>query len=190
MKGLDKIQEEAKILVDTLWNLELDSMNAICNKFKESGLSLESNDFYKSLDKYSFELCDRWDSDIKGYVNHKFEDYNNSQRYSIFRNNASAQRAHDIILNLLVPNDNYRERNLNRMKDNFYTNNTMKLNRALAKHITNEMTATEINVTTGGIGCEVIAIIDGDKVFKTKGTLCGGNIQCYHYRYFSSITNK
>ena len=31
--GLDKIQKEAKILVDTLWELELESITVMCNKF-------------------------------------------------------------------------------------------------------------------------------------------------------------
>jgi hypothetical protein len=92
-------------------------------------------------------------------------------------------------MQLLAREGQYRERNLDRMEDSFRAANTSKLNRALAKHITNDMTAEEIVVTTGSVGCEVIAIINEDKVFKTKGKLCGGYVQCYHYRYFSSLTD-
>jgi hypothetical protein len=69
----------------------------------------------------------------------------------------------------------------------FVTANMVKLNRALGKHINNEMHASEINVTTGGDGAEVTAVINGMMKFKTFGTLCGGNVQCYHYRYRSSL---
>jgi len=62
----------------------------------------------------------------------------------------------------------------------------MKLNRALAKHIHDNMTAGNIKVRVGGDGAEVTATVD-DKFFKTFGTLCGGYVQCYHYRYRSSL---
>jgi hypothetical protein len=100
------------------------------------------------------------------------------------------ERTRQILINLMARDGQYRERNLERMEDSFRAANTSKLNRALAKHITNEMEATEIVVTTGDVGCEVLAIIDGDKLFKTKGKLCGGHVQCYHFRYFSSLTDK
>ena len=106
------------------------------------------------------------------------------------RGNTSVERTRNVIMQLLAREGQYRERNLDRMEGSFRAANTSKLNRALAKHITNEMEATEIVVTTGSVGCEVLAIIDGDKLFKTKGKLCGGYIQTYHYRYFSSLTDK
>jgi hypothetical protein len=62
----------------------------------------------------------------------------------------------------------------------------IKLERALAKHLTNDMTAQDINVNNGGAGAEVSAVVDG-KNFITFGTLCGGYIQCLHYRYRSSL---
>jgi hypothetical protein len=62
----------------------------------------------------------------------------------------------------------------------------VKLNRALAKHLTDEMTAEDIKVNIGGDGAEVTAIVD-NKLFKTFGTLCGGFVQCLHYRYRSSL---
>jgi len=71
-------------------------------------------------------------------------------------------------------------------REQFVINNMVKLNRALAKHLTNDMTASNIKVNVGGDGAEVTAIVDG-KLFKTFGTLCGGYIQCLHYRYRSSL---
>ena len=190
MKGLDKIQKEAKILVDTLWELELESITVMCDKFIATGLNLEPQYFYDSLDKYMFSLCSVWDNDSKEYVTPRWNDYSDQQSYEMMRGNTSVERTRNVILQLLAREGQYRERNLERMEDSFRAANTSKLNRALAKHITNDMTATEIVVTTGNVGCEVLAIIDGDKLFKTNGKLCGGYIQTYHYRYFSSITAK
>ena len=188
--GLDKIQKEANILVDTLWELELESITAICDKFISTGLNLEPQYFYDSLDKYMFSLCSVWNNDSKEYVTPNWNDYSDSKRYEMMSGHTQIERERQIIISLMAREGQYRERNLERMEDSFRAANTSKLNRALAKHITNEMEATEIVVTTGNVGCEVLAIIDGDKAFKTKGKLCGGYIQTYHYRYFSSLTDK
>ena len=190
MKGLDKIQKEANILVDTLWELELKSITAMCDKFISTGLNLEPEYFYDSLDKYMFSFCSVWDNDSKKYVTPSWNDYSDNKRYEMMSGHTQIERERQIIINLMAREGQYRERNLERMEDSFRAANTSKLNRALAKHITNEMEATEIVVTTGVNGCEVLAIIDGDKAFKTKGKLCGGFIQTYHYRYFSSLIDK
>lgn len=68
----------------------------------------------------------------------------------------------------------------------FIAQNIKKLNRALAKHINEEMTATNISVNVGRDGAEVVADVDG-KQFVTFGVLCGGDIQRLHYRYRSSL---
>jgi len=188
--GLDKIQKEANILVDTLWELELESITAICDKFISTGLNLEPQYFYDSLDKYMFSLCSVWNNDSKEYVTPRWNDYSDNKRYEMMNGHTQIERTRQIIISLMTREGQYRERNLERMESSFRAANTSKLNRALAKHITNEMEATEIVVTTGNVGCEVLAIIDGDKAFKTKGKLCGGYIQTYHYRYFSSLTDK
>jgi len=190
MKGLDKIQKEAKVLVDTLWELELESITVMCDKFIATGLNLEPQYFYDSLDKYMFSFCSVWDNDSNEYVTPNWNDYSDNKRYEMMNGHTQIERTRQILINLMAREGQYKERNLERMEDSFRAANTSKLNRALAKHITNEMEATEIVVTTGDVGCEVLAIIDGDKLFKTKGKLCGGFIQTYHYRYFSSLTDK
>lgn len=48
------------------------------------------------------------------------------------------------------------------------------------------MSASNIKVTIGNDGAEVMAEVDG-KQFVTFGVLCGGNIQRLHYRYRSSL---
>lgn len=190
MKGLDKIQKEAKVLVDRLWELELESITVMCDKFIATGLNLEPQYFYNSLDKHMFSFCSVWDNDSKEYVTPNWNDYSDNKRYEMMNGHTQIERTRQILINLMAREGQYKERNLERMEDSFRAANTSKLNRALAKHITNEMEAEEIVVTTGDVGCEVLAIIDGDKLFKTKGKLCGGYIQTYHYRYFSSLTDK
>ena len=64
--------------------------------------------------------------------------------------------------------------------------NMMKLNRALAKHISDDMKASDIKVNIGGVGAEVRANVD-DKYFRTFATICGGAVQIMHYRYRSSL---
>ena len=64
--------------------------------------------------------------------------------------------------------------------------NMMKLNHALAKHISDDMTASDIKVNIGGVGAEVRANVD-DKYFRTFATICGGAVQIMHYRYRSSL---
>jgi hypothetical protein len=71
-------------------------------------------------------------------------------------------------------------------REDFIAQNMAKLNRALAKHLNDEMSASDIKVNVGGDGAEVTAIVDG-KIFRTFGTLCGGYVQCLHYRYRSSL---
>jgi hypothetical protein len=71
-------------------------------------------------------------------------------------------------------------------REDFVAQNMAKLNRALAKHLNDEMSASDIKVNVGGDGAEVTAIVDG-KIFRTFGTLCGGYVQCLHYRYRSSL---
>jgi len=73
-----------------------------------------------------------------------------------------------------------------RYREDFIAQNMAKLNRALAKHIDDNMSASDIKVNIGGDGAEVTAIVD-DKLFRTFGTLCGGYVQCLHYRYRSSL---
>jgi hypothetical protein len=73
-----------------------------------------------------------------------------------------------------------------RYREDFVAQNMVKLNRALAKHLNDDMSASDIKVNVGGDGAEVTAIVD-DKLFRTFGTLCGGYVQCLHYRYRSSL---
>ena len=64
--------------------------------------------------------------------------------------------------------------------------NTWKLKKSLAQHLNDNMSATDIEINISRVGAEVKANVDGKK-FVTFGSLCGGEIQCLHYRYRSSL---
>ena len=80
----------------------------------------------------------------------------------------------------------YKSRDLNVLSfmDNFVAGEGTY--RVITKCKAGFMVSSDIKVSVGGDGAEVIAIVDG-KVFRTFGTLCGGYVQCLHYRYRSSL---
>ena len=190
MKGnaLINIQKEAKVIVEQLADKQINEMvarldaflawmqvdgNAIINKYNNS---IES---YGSAEKYIFLTQHHtWNSELSKFeLPTSFEPgYSGSRRFMTKDEvNMVAELRMMLGRNWM---DSFREQ--------FIASNMMKLNRALAKHIHDNMTASNIKVRVGGDGAEVTATVD-DKFFKTFGTLCGGYVQCYHYRYRSSL---
>ena len=191
MKGnaLIHIQKEAKQIVEQLADRQINGMKERYNEFQK-WMSIEGNalvnnygggyNMYQSVHKYiymtqykkwnrelnQYELPVAYPSDYRGQ---REMDYNKDLVFQVFE------------LRLQIS-----ERWENRYREDFVAQNMAKLNRALGKHIHDNMTAENIKVNVGGDGAEVTAIVDGMK-FKTFGTLCGGYVQCYHYRYRSSL---
>jgi len=190
MKGnaLIHIQKEAKVIVEQLADKQIKEMherkdaflawmqvdgNAIINKYNNN---IES---YGSVEKYVFLTQHRtWNSELSKFVlPTSYESgYNGSRR---FMNKEEVMLVNELRMMLGA---NWEAR----FREDFIASNMMKLNRALAKHIHDNMTASNIKVRVGGDGAEVTADVDGMK-FKTFGTLCGGYVQIYHYRYRSSL---
>ena len=189
MKALLEIQNEAKVIVEQLAEREINRLKGNYNLF-EVWMAGEGNpvigkydgkiDSYSSVEKYVYM------TQYKSW-NHELSKY---ELPSAFPNNYRDIRNmyHDKSLSNMV----YELRLLlsssweARYCENFIAQNMAKLNRALAKHIDDNMTASNIRVNVGGDGAEVLADVDG-KLFKTFGTLCGGWVQCLHYRYRSSL---
>jgi len=189
MKALENIQNEAKVIVEQLAERQINSMKERYNQFQEwmkvDGNAIV-NDFHNRIDMYQsahkyiymtqykqynrdlgqFELPVAYPSDYRGQSG---MNYNKDLVFQVYELRLQIRESWE---------DNYRE--------DFIGQNMVKLNRALAKHINNEMTARDIRVKVGGDGAEVLADVDG-KLFKTFGTLCGGYVQCLHYRYRSSL---
>ena len=189
MKALENIQNEAKVIVEQLAERQINSMKERYNQFQE-WMKIDGNaivntfhnriDMYQSAHKYiymtqykswnrelnQYEIPTQYPSDYKGK---REMSYNKDLMFMVYelqlqqRNNWEA-----------------------RYREDFVAQNMVKLNRALAKHLTDDMTASNIKVNIGGDGAEVLADVDG-KLFKTFGTLCGGYVQCLHYRYRSSL---
>ena len=189
MNALENIKEKAEIIVNDLADREIARMKDNYNEF-DKWLAVEGNPImdsynnskinaYESIEKYLYMTqCDKWDPELKQYVYPTTYTGSFEERRKL-RTREIQTLAYE--LQTMLRNnweDHYREQ--------FVNNNMAKLNRALAKHLTNDMTASNIKVNVGGDGAEVTAIVDG-KLFKTFGTLCGGYIQCLHYRYRSSL---
>ena len=192
MKALQNIQYEAQQIVLELADRQINGMKAKYNEF-QNWMSIENNPVvekryngeqvvneYNSAHKYVYMTM------FKRY-NHELQQYELPTQYpSDYRGQREMAYSKDLLyvvyeLQLQLRNNwesNYRE--------DFIGQNMVKLNRALAKHIDDNMSASDIKVNIGGDGAEVIAIVDG-KVFRTFGTLCGGYVQCLHYRYRSSL---
>ena len=190
MNALVNIENEARVIVEQLADKEINRMKNMYGEF-ENWMVIDGNplatryhddkiDQYGSVEKYVYMTqYNQWDRELKQYVLPSVFPDTYRERQQMYYNKSLANMVGE--LRLMMGKDwdvKYREE--------FVGANMAKLNRALAKHLTNDMTAKDIRVNVGGDGAEVIANVD-DKLFKTFGTLCGGYIQCYHYRYRSSL---
>lgn len=191
MKALQNIQSEAKQIVEQLAHRQIEGMKQKYQQFQEwvaidgnpvMGRSYNGDQVneYNSAHKYVYMTqYKNWNSELKQYglpAHYPTEyslqremDYNKELGFMVYELRLQVSRNWEA---------SYRE--------DFIAQNMVKLNRALAKHLTDEMTAEDIKVNIGGDGAEVTAIVD-NKLFKTFGTLCGGYVQCLHYRYRSSL---
>jgi hypothetical protein len=191
MKALQNIQSEAKQIVEQLAHRQIEGMKQKYQQFQEwvaiDGNPLMSRSYngdqvneYNSAHKYVYMTqYKNWNYELKQYelpAHYPTEyslqremDYNKELAFMVYELRLQVSRNWEA---------SYRE--------DFIAQNMVKLNRALAKHLTDEMTAEDIKVNIGGDGAEVTAIVD-NKLFKTFGTLCGGYVQCLHYRYRSSL---
>ena len=189
MNALQNIQNEARVIVEQLAEREINRLKGNYNLFEVwmagknnpvmNGYHNEVN-AYSSVEKYVYM------TQYKSY-NHELSkfvlpsEFPNNYRAirSMYYDKSLANMVYELRL-LLSPSWE------GRYREDFIGQNMVKLNRALAKHIDDNMSASDIKVNIGGDGAEVIAIVDG-KVFRTFGTLCGGWVQCLHYRYRSSL---
>ena len=190
MNALNEIQNEAKVIVEQLADRQINTMKERYNEFLE-WMSIDGNelrsgygnqvDTYQSAHKYIYM------TQFKTY-NRELNQYEIHVAYpSDYRGRTEMSYYKDL---MYMVNDlrtmmmgNWEAK----YREAFIGANMVKLNRALAKDITNDMSANNIQVSVGGDGAEVTAIVDQTQRFKTFGTLCGGGIQCLHYRYRSSL---
>ena len=190
MNALDNIQNEAKVIVDQLADRQIADMKRLDNTFQEwlaiDGNAIMNNwgdkiNLYNTTYKYIYMTCFRvYNRDTCIY-----------ERPTTYNNTHEERSAMGYSKDLMYMVNDLRAMTSSnweaKYREVFVAANMVKLNRALGKYITNTMHASEINVTTGGDGAEVVAVINGMQRFKAFGTLCGGDVQCYHYRYRSSL---
>jgi len=191
MMALQNIKKEAQTIVEQLADRQIagmldrklgftEWMEQDGNPVMYDSFRMENEvDLYESIRKYVYvNFYKVWDRELGEYVSDP-EPY--QRGYKTVRKFGKEERA--LISEL---NEMTRKGWMERYREQFILANMAKLNRALAKHLTDEMTAKDIKVRVGGDGAEVTAIVD-DMMFKTFGTLCGGWVQCLHYRYRSSL---
>ena len=193
MNALVNIEKEARVIVEQLADKEINRMEDLYNGFvtwvNEPGNAIISPyghasnpnpvDIYGSVSKYVYMTkYEKWDRELGEYVLPTSYPDAYRERREMYYNKQLVNMVSEIRLMAQGQEFRYRE--------DFINANMYKLNRALAKHLTNDMTAKNIRVNVGGDGAEVLADVD-NKLFKTFGTLCGGYVQCYHYRYRSSL---
>ena len=192
MKALQNIQYEAQQIVIELADRQINGMKAKYNEF-QNWMAIENNPVVS--ERYSGEqVVNEYDSAHK-YVymtmfkryNHELQQYELPTQYpSDYKGQREMSYSKDLLYVVYELQLQQRSGWEARYREDFIAQNMAKLNRALAKHLNDSMSASDIKVNIGGDGAEVIAIVDG-KVFRTFGTLCGGYVQCLHYRYRSSL---
>ena len=192
MKALQNIQYEAQQIVLELADRQINGMKAKYNEF-QNWMSIENNPVVQ--ERYNGEqVVNEYDSAHKYVYMTMFKRYNHAlQQYELpvsypsdYKGQREMSYSKDLMFMVYELQLQLRSGWEARYREDFIAQNMAKLNRALAKHIDDNMTASDIKVSIGGDGAEVIAIVDG-KVFRTFGTLCGGWVQCLHYRYRSSL---
>ena len=192
MKALQNIQYEAQQIVLELADRQINGMKAKYNEFQK-WMSIENNPVVQQ--RYNGEqVVNEYDSAHKYVYMTMFKRYNHElQQYELptsYPSDYKGQRemAYSKDLLYVVYELQLQQRGgwEARYREDFISQNMAKLNRALAKHLNDDMSASDIKVNVGGDGAEVTAIVD-DKLFRTFGTLCGGYVQCLHYRYRSSL---
>ena len=192
MKALQNIQNEAQQIVIQLADRQISGMKAKYNEFQK-WMSIENNPVVQ--ERYNGEQSiNEYDSAHKYVYMTMFKRYNHElQQYELptsYPSDYKGQRemaySKDLLYVVYELQLQIRNNWESIYREDFVAQNMAKLNRALAKHLTDDMTASNIKVNIGGDGAEVIADVDS-KLFRTFGTLCGGYVQCLHYRYRSSL---
>ena len=193
MNALVNIQLEAQVIVEQLADRQISEMKQRYNEY-QVWVQIASNPVMRDSYYNDNSSIDEYESIFKYIYMTKFKQYNHELKQSVlstvYPTDRKAQRgmAYDkgLIFQVMELRDQTRANWDVSYREQFIAGNMIKLNRALAKHLTDEMTASNINVNVGGDGAEVTAIVD-NMIFRTFGTLCGGYIQCLHYRYRSSL---
>ena len=158
MNALQDIKKQAEVIVDDLASREI-------NRIEGNSIAFET---YLTANP-DFIIYSDWSGDKQ--IGKTVRKYNSETSGSI-----------DLYEYFMTQRKNWKDT----FTVDFKGANMMKLNRALAKHISDDMTASDIKVNIAGDGAEVRANVD-DKYFRTFATICGGYIQCLHYRYRSSL---
>ena len=193
MNALTNIQLEAQVIVERVADRQINEMKERYNEYQE-WVQIANNPIMKDSYYNDNSSINENESIFKYIYMTKFKRYNHELKESVLstvyptdRQLLRAMMCNGDMMNQVMELREQTRGNWDvRYREDFIRKNSFKLNRALAKHLTDDMTSSNIKVLVGDDGAEVTAIVD-NMVFRTFGTLCGGYIQCYHYRYRSSL---
>ena len=193
MNALVNIQLEAQVIVEQLADRQISEMKERYDEY-QVWVQIASNPVMRDSYYNDNNSIDENESMYKFVFMTQYKKYDRELgKYvlpTVYPTDRKAQRemAYDkgLIFQVMELREQTRDNWDVSYREQFIAGNMIKLNRALAKHLTDEMTASNINVNVGGDGAEVTAVVD-NMIFRTFGTLCGGYIQCLHYRYRSSL---
>jgi len=191
MKALQNIQNEAQQIVEQLANRQINGMKVKYGEFQE-WMAIENNAVV--VERYNGNQVNEYDSAHKYIYMTQYKNWNSElQKYELptyyptdYRSQRDMNYNKDLAFMVYELQLQLRKTWEAGYREDFIAQNTFKLNRALAKHLTDDMTTSDIKVNICGDGAEVIANVD-NQLFRTFGTLCGGYVQCLHYRYRSSL---
>ena len=193
MNALTNIQLEAQVIVERVADRQINEMKERYNEYQE-WVQIANNPVMKDSYYNDNSSINEYESIFKYIYMTKFKRYNHELKQSVLsteyptdRQLLRAMMCNGDMMNQVMELREQTRANWDvSYREQFIIKNSFKLNRALAKHLTDDMTASNIKVLVGDDGAEVTAVVD-NMIFRTFGTLCGGYIQCYHYRYRSSL---
>ena len=193
MNALTNIQLEAQVIVERVADRQISEMKQRYNEYQE-WIQIASNPVMRDSYYNDNSSIDENESIFKYIYMTKFKRYNHELKQSVLSTEYPTDRQllrammcnGDMMNQVMELREQTRANWEVRYREQFIIKNSFKLNRALAKHLTDDMTSSNIKVLVGDDGAEVTAVVD-NMIFRTFGTLCGGYIQCYHYRYRSSL---
>jgi hypothetical protein len=193
MNALTNIQLEAQVIVERVADRQISEMKQRYNEYQE-WVQIASNPVMRDSYYNDNSSIDENESIFKYIYMTKFKRYNHELKQSVLSTEYPTDRQllrammcnGDMMNQVMELREQTRANWEVSYREQFISKNSFKLNRALAKHLTDDMTSSNIKVLVGDDGAEVTAVVD-NMIFRTFGTLCGGYIQCYHYRYRSSL---
>jgi hypothetical protein len=180
MNAISIVIEKANEMIDKLWEKEIKSMEDWKLKYFEY---LKSK-FPQFTEENKHEV--NYLNYIREFV---FNNFNPGKEYN-HKNYIYNYRYKEINMLENRITDSFFPSRIELIKKLFYNKNISKLERSLNKYLTSQDMAESIVLRAGVKGIELELLLSDGRKFNTFALYCGGDIQCYHYRYYSTMVGK